>query len=98
MSEPSPRDCSGGMTAYPRGSQSRGRCLPCAFASSSRLGCQQAERGDPLNRLGTRPAVELGERAPDVHLDGARADEQLSLIHISEPTRLGMISYAVFCL
>ena len=29
-----------------------------------------------------------------------RADtsEQLSLIHISEPTRLGMISYAVFCL
>ena len=22
----------------------------------------------------------------------------LSLIHISEPTRLGMISYAVFCL
>src|SRR5450756_3204044 len=27
---------------------------------------------------------------------GDRAD--LSLIHISEPTRLGMISYAVFCL
>ena len=25
-------------------------------------------------------------------------DELLSLIHISEPTRLGMISYAVFCL
>src|SRR5659263_564329 len=25
-------------------------------------------------------------------------DEGLSLIHISEPTRLGMISYAVFCL
>ena len=24
--------------------------------------------------------------------------EILSLIHISEPTRLGMISYAVFCL
>src|SRR5665648_1102479 len=24
--------------------------------------------------------------------------ETLSLIHISEPTRLGMISYAVFCL
>src|SRR5450759_3389773 len=24
--------------------------------------------------------------------------EKLSLIHISEPTRLGMISYAVFCL
>src|SRR5450756_2121073 len=26
------------------------------------------------------------------------AQESLSLIHISEPTRLGMISYAVFCL
>src|SRR5450756_1623865 len=26
------------------------------------------------------------------------AGEDLSLIHISEPTRLGMISYAVFCL
>src|SRR5665648_904516 len=29
--------------------------------------------------------------------DAARR-EVLSLIHISEPTRLGMISYAVFCL
>src|SRR5659263_154691 len=27
-----------------------------------------------------------------------RASPYLSLIHISEPTRLGMISYAVFCL
>ena len=27
-----------------------------------------------------------------------RAKQDLSLIHISEPTRLGMISYAVFCL
>src|SRR5450756_1256026 len=30
--------------------------------------------------------------------EGLRASHQLSLIHISEPTRLGMISYAVFCL
>src|SRR5450759_5336315 len=27
-----------------------------------------------------------------------KATEHMSLIHISEPTRLGMISYAVFCL
>src|SRR5450759_4781253 len=27
-----------------------------------------------------------------------RSCQYLSLIHISEPTRLGMISYAVFCL
>src|SRR5450756_877749 len=29
---------------------------------------------------------------------GAVVEVNLSLIHISEPTRLGMISYAVFCL
>src|SRR5450756_855041 len=29
---------------------------------------------------------------------GPAAAYELSLIHISEPTRLGMISYAVFCL
>src|SRR5450756_149916 len=29
---------------------------------------------------------------------GPEARSNLSLIHISEPTRLGMISYAVFCL
>src|SRR5659263_736688 len=34
--------------------------------------------------------IECGEKIPVVH--------SLSLIHISEPTRLGMISYAVFCL
>src|SRR5450759_4662680 len=31
-------------------------------------------------------------------LAGVSAQYELSLIHISEPTRLGMISYAVFCL
>src|SRR5450756_2815964 len=52
-------------------------------------------------------------RHPDIHLQGtARCNDMahesrlftqfaqsldLSLIHISEPTRLGMISYAVFC-
>ena len=30
--------------------------------------------------------------------ESAQALYDLSLIHISEPTRLGMISYAVFCL
>src|SRR5450756_2670824 len=29
---------------------------------------------------------------------GCGGGQKLSLIHISEPTRLGMISYAVFCL
>src|SRR5665648_1217419 len=39
--------------------------------------------------------VDLAGRAGDAPGNG---DELLSLIHISEPTRLGMISYAVFCL
>src|SRR5450756_2910912 len=30
--------------------------------------------------------------------NGVYVVSELSLIHISEPTRLGMISYAVFCL
>src|SRR5450756_171131 len=46
--------------------------------------------------------VELGEFGFDVHGDDAEEVDVLavclSLIHISEPTRLGMISYAVFCL
>src|SRR5450759_5873101 len=37
-------------------------------------------------------AVTLRSAQRDLTVDG------LSLIHISEPTRLGMISYAVFCL
>src|SRR5450756_2070075 len=32
------------------------------------------------------------------HARNGRGSQDLSLIHISEPTRLGMISYAVFCL
>src|SRR5450759_5351622 len=40
---------------------------------------------------GSLGATGLGHGTPDAIL-------ALSLIHISEPTRLGMISYAVFCL
>src|SRR5450759_1014432 len=42
---------------------------------------------------------ETGYEAQIVHaaLDRCPVDK-LSLIHISEPTRLGMISYAVYCL
>src|SRR5450756_392618 len=45
-------------------------------------------------------ALRHGELAPDPPgwKTALRFDVDLSLIHISEPTRLGMISYAVFCL
>src|SRR5450756_53620 len=44
--------------------------------------------------------VKPHEYRAEPHLGGFQHDvvHQLSLIHISEPTRLGMISYAVFCL
>src|SRR5665648_1118682 len=37
-------------------------------------------------------------RPGDILMTGSDDLLDLSLIHISEPTRLGMISYAVFCL
>ena len=39
----------------------------------------------------------FAKSALSAHL-GERGIEYLSLIHISEPTRLALISYAVFCL
>src|SRR5450756_2626744 len=46
--------------------------------------------------------LERGQTGLSVAFDmptimGRDSDDPLSLIHISEPTRLGMISYAVFC-
>src|SRR5665648_1240357 len=40
----------------------------------------------------------LNLRTEEVDRDDDEDEYDLSLIHISEPTRLGMISYAVFCL
>src|SRR5450756_2762902 len=48
-------------------------------------------------RLATRIATALGCTVHEVS-EFSRKNYFLSLIHISEPTRLGMISYAVFCL
>src|SRR5450756_1573909 len=48
-----------------------------------------------------RPAVAWSahlERGTEESDEDGTTTKWLSLIHISEPTRLGMISYAVFCL
>ena len=47
-----------------------------------------------------RKFMHLGFHIYDVGFQSPDSDaaQPLSLIHISEPTRLGMISYAVFCL
>src|SRR5450759_1268486 len=44
------------------------------------------------------PGRDAGFAAPLDRTGCDGAPPNLSLIHISEPTRLGMISYAVFCL
>ena len=49
-------------------------------------------RGKEETKNGEEFSKELADLADDYVCDA------LSLIHISEPTRLGMISYAVFCL
>src|SRR5450756_2688862 len=51
-------------------------------------------RGDELQCFVSR---QMSKAVVDV-LEIVDIDHDLSLIHISEPTRLGMISYAVFCL
>src|SRR5665648_54010 len=48
---------------------------------------------DRINIKGIRPITEK-----EYFVGGCTALLDLSLIHISEPTRLGMRSYAVFCL
>src|SRR5450759_4033302 len=44
------------------------------------------------------PTTRASTHAVPTHTEPIHAVPTLSLIHISEPTRLGMISYAVFCL
>src|SRR5450756_2853947 len=49
-----------------------------------------------LAAIGARTSrIEIGTGVIDMRYENPM---YLSLIHISEPTRLGMISYAVFCL
>src|SRR5450756_2822852 len=63
-------------------------------------GENEADRHDPhggvTGRGWRRGRLRAGRPAGWCRSSGVHGD--LSLIHISEPTRLGMISYAVFCL
>src|SRR5665648_1131576 len=60
--------------------------------------------GDLSTNIAMQLARELRAKPLDIanfivnNLDIQGTIVDLSLIHISEPTRLGMISYAVFCL
>src|SRR5450759_3367904 len=76
-------------------------------AVGSGSGIDRAQQVEVLNDRGGTQVEHLGDRILDlVRVNGLRAEGLdveanglgLALIHISEPTRLGMISYAVFCL
>src|SRR5450756_2938437 len=60
------------------------------------LGRHRVRRLQAFEDLGHHAGlVRAAHQKPDA---ACGVDHGLSLIHISEPTRLGMISYAVFCL
>src|SRR5665648_331674 len=72
---------------------------------SRRLGSSDYSRKPPLIAVmdiieDCKGAIILGYPQHEVHNTSKKAGSVLSesCLHISEPTRLGMISYAVFCL
>src|SRR5450756_2776975 len=69
--------------------------LDISATAISQLAGRLPERRDRLV-TGDLSALPAGQRFPLVV--AIQVMQHLSLIHISEPTRLGMISYAVFCL
>src|SRR5450759_181420 len=62
------------------------------------FGGQKFIKGALAKLAEARARIDACGRAVRLEIDGGVKVENLSLIHISEPTRLGMISYAVFCL
>src|SRR5450756_2857613 len=98
----------------PRSTQSRSSAASDVYKRQAhdvrRRGGAVARPRRPLPHPRARPARRRGLSAARAARSGSprlgggglshrvRQPEDLSLIHISEPTRLGMISYAVFCL
>src|SRR5450756_271054 len=96
-----------GMTVDPHTAKHRAEHHGHSYYFCS-AGCRSKFTADPQKYLGSAKAA---EPVPDGTIytcpmhpqirqprPGACPICGLSLIHISEPTRLGMISYAVFCL
>src|SRR5450756_308569 len=71
--------------------------LPLGRAASFSKLKVEAIVESPVNIVVTCDPTRGGRHVLGRHAQ-PRVAEYLSLIHISEPTRLGMISYAVFCL
>src|SRR5450756_318193 len=78
------------------------RDLPIPASTLDSMQVMYRLRRHHVGRLAPVPRTrrDLGPPAhqPRAARGAVGTDQGLSLIHISEPTRLGMISYAVFCL
>src|SRR5450756_1477666 len=83
---------SGGRPGYERSTDS-GHGLHGWGTSGQRIRRTDCRDEATLIRRPTSLLASTGRGVPP-----SLAGKGLSLIHISEPTRLGMISYAVFCL
>src|SRR5450759_206857 len=66
--------------------------------TGTHIGCDTSSCGACTVLLDGEPVKSCTLLAVQVEGREIKTVEGLSLIHISEPTRLGMISYAVFCL
>src|SRR5665648_184318 len=75
-----------------------GGCFWCTEAIFNELkGVQKVVSGYSGGKI-ANPTYEQVCTGRTGHAECTQITYDLSLIHISEPTRLGMISYAVFCL
>ena len=81
---------------FPDGTEKCGKAY-CVAHFKRQLG-KRAARASRRLREAKHPYAEKLEVNAHVGADLLDPSLHLSLIHISEPTRLGMISYAVFCL
>src|SRR5450756_585638 len=71
-------------------------------ADTAATGCPAVTQSAPVASTAVASTQGANRAGDGASLRPRRGDRpvriSLSLIHISEPTRLGMISYAVFCL
>src|SRR5678815_6153849 len=87
-----------GMTRFVRRAQETGKELAWEASREALASCEL-----PLDRIDAVCLTSAPDAFDGVHMKGEYLSDGagaygLSLIHISEPTRLLSISYAVFCL
>src|SRR5665648_920127 len=89
----------GALAASAVGGCSSGTKPKAVSSTSTQVPTSTAAATNPLTGMGASPnGPVIAVKLDDTQAGRPSLGLELSLIHISEPTRLGMISYAVFCL